>query len=286
MDLSQSAAYHGDSYDHRESHAGGDYRGQLNTAFLTTLSADPAGQPDDYQFLEAPDVEAFNQEIRAYADLLEEHGTETVLAESERPNAAYTADAYLGFEGDLYCSRMASEVRRPEEPERFAFAHGLGYDPVVPFQSGEYFEISSAIPSPEGLVIGVGQRSTESAARRLAACVDCETTIVRLSDYVQHTMGALRPLPDGRAAIRPDHVEEPERLESQYEGFVEFDETDEVLERQAMNFTVAADDTIIMPDDTPNAEAKLVEKYNVATTSIEDVRAGAGGLACLTGRVD
>lgn len=286
MDLTETAAYHGSSYSHRESPAGGDYRGTLETAFLCTLSGEPDADPDEYQFLETPDVEAFNEEVRAYADLLEDHGTETVVAESRYPNATYTADAYLGFDGDLFLSRMASDVRRREEPERFAFAHERGYDPIVPFRAGEYFEISNAIPSTDGLVLGVGQRGTERAARRLASVVDCETTIVGIDDDVQHLMGALRPLPDGRAAVRPAQIDDPERLEQCYDGFLEFDETEEVVEKQAMNVTIAADETILMPTDTPNAETKLAEQYDVETTSVEEIRNGAGGLACLTGRVD
>jgi N-dimethylarginine dimethylaminohydrolase len=286
MDLSESAAYHGSSYSHRDSSKGGDYRGVLNTAFLCTLSDEPDGKPDDYQFLETPDVETFNEEIRAYRDRLRKHGVETVIGESPSPNAAYSADAYLGFGGDLYLSRMASEVRKPEEPAQFAFAHEHGYDPVVPFQQGEYFEISNAIPAIDGLVLGVGQRGTERAAERLASMVDATVRIVRISDEVQHLMGVLRPLPDGRAAVRPAHIEDTEKLESCYDGFVEFDETAEVVQKQAMNFTIAADGTILMPNDTPNAESKLRGQYDVETTSVDEIRKGAGGLACLTGRVD
>ena len=286
MDLTEAAAYHGSAYAHRDAAERGDYRGTLKTAFLTTITGTPDGDPDDYQFLEAPDVEAFNEEVRTYRDRLESHGVETVVQESRYPNATYAADAYLGFDGDLFLSRMASEVRRPEEPERFAFAHERGYDPVVPFPSGEYFEISNAIPSNEGLILGVGQRGTEAAARRLAATVDADATIVEISDDVQHLMGALRPLPDGRAAVRPEKIADRERLEQCYDGFLEFDETEEVVQKQAMNFTIAADETILMPNDTPNAEARLAEEYSVETTSVEEIRTGAGGLACLTGRVD
>jgi N-dimethylarginine dimethylaminohydrolase len=286
MDLSDAAAYHGSSYTHRNAPKSGDYRGLLNTAFLCTLSAEPDGNPDDYQFLETPDVEAFNDEIRAYRDRLAKHGVETVVRESPSPNATYSADAYLGFGGDLYLSRMASNVRKPEEPAQFAFAHEQGYDPIVPFRHGEYFEISNAIPATDGLVLGVGQRGTRPAAERLASVVDAPVTIVRLSDDVQHLMGALRPLPDGRAAVRPAHIEDTKKLESCYDGFVEFDETDEVVEKQALNFTIAADDTILMPNDTPNTESKLAAQYAVETTSVDAIRTGAGGLACLTGRID
>lgn len=286
MDLSEAAAYHGSTYSHRNSPESGDYRGTLETAFLCTIAGEPDDDPDEYQFLESPDIEAFNEEVRAYRDCLENHGVETVVAESRYPNATYSADAYLGFDGDLYLSRMASDVRRREEPERFAFAHERGYDPIVPYRRGEYFEISNAIPSNTGLVLGVGQRGTEAAAEQLASVVDAETTIVRISDDVQHLMGALRPLPDGRAAIRPTHIDDPEGLEQCYDGFLEFDETEEVVEKQAMNFTIAADETILMPNDTPNTETKLVEQYDVETTRVDEIRKGAGGLACLTGRVD
>ena len=286
MDLTEAAAYHGSSYSPRDAPEGVDYRGTLETAFLCTLAGEPNEDPDEYQFLETPDVEAFNEEIRAYRDLLEDHGTETVVAESRYPNATYTADAYLGFGGDLYLSRMASDVRRREEPERFAFAHERGYDPVVPFERGEYFEISNAIPSNDGLILGVGQRGTKRAAKRLASIVDVNATIVGISDNVQHLMGALRPLPDGRAAIRPAQIEDRGKLERCYDGFLEFDETEEVTHEQAMNFTIAADETILMPTDTPTTETKLAEQYDVETTSVDEIRDGAGGLACLTGRVD
>jgi N-dimethylarginine dimethylaminohydrolase len=286
MDLSDAAAYHGSTYSHRESPESGDYRGTLETAFLCTISGDVGGNPDEYQFLALPDVEAFNEEIRAYRNRLEDHGVETVMRESRYPNATYSADSYLGFGGDLYLSRMASEIRKPEELEIFAFAHERGYDPIVPFPSGEYFEISNAIPSNEGLVLGVGQRGTEAAAKRLASVVDSETTIVGIGDDVQHLMGALRPLPDGRAAIRPAKLEGRERLEQSYDGFLEFEESEEIVEKQAMNFTIAADETILMPNDTPEAETKLAETYNVETVSVNEIRKGAGGLACLTGRVD
>jgi N-dimethylarginine dimethylaminohydrolase len=286
MDLSDAAAYHGSSYTHRDSPKSGNYRGLLNTAFLCTLSNEPAGAPDDYQFLETPDIEAFNREVRAYRDLLNEHDVETVVGESQYPNATYSADAYLGFGGDLYLSRMASDVRQPEEPEQFAFAHEQGYDAIVPFQHGEYFEISNAIPSNDGLVLGIGQRGTKAAAQRLASVVDVDVTLVRLNDDAQHLMGALRPLPDGRAAIRPAQIETTDRLAPCYDGFIEFEETEEIVHKQAMNFTIAADETILMPNDTPTVEAKLGEQYDIETTHIAEIRKGAGGLACLTGRID
>lgn len=286
MDLSDSAAYHGSSYTHRDPPKRGDYQGKLNTAFLCILSDEPDGDPDGYQFLETPDVEAFNEEIRAYRDLLVEHDVETVVEVSQYPNATYSADAYFGFGGNLYLSRMASDVRKFEEPERFAFAHEQGYDPLIPFQHGEYFEISNAIPSNNGLVLGIGRRGTKTAAKRLASVVDADVTIVRISDDVQHLMGVLRPLPDGRAAVRPTHIDDVTKLESCYDDFVAFDETEEVVHKQAMNFTIATDETILMPNDTPNAESKLGEQYDVETTTVNEIRKGAGGLACLTGRVD
>lgn len=286
MDLSESAAYHGSSYTHRDSPKSGDYSGVLDTAFLCTLSAEPGDDPDGYQFLETPDIESFNEEIRAYRTLLKEHNVETVVGTSLHPNATYCADVYFGFGGDLYLSRMASAVRKVEEPEQFEFAHEQGYDPVVLFPHGEYFEISNAIPANGELILGVGQRGTRTAAKRLASVVDVDVTIVRLSDGVQHLMGALRPLPDGRAAIRPAHIEATEKLKPCYDGFVVFDETNEVVHKQAMNFTIAADETILMPTDTPNAESKLGEQYDVETTSVTEIRKGAGGLACLTGRIN
>ncbi|WP_227380945.1 hypothetical protein [Haladaptatus halobius] len=49
------------------------------------------------------------------------------------------------------------------------------------------------------------------------------------------------------------------------------------------NFTIMADEVILMSKDTPNAESKLAEAYNVETTTVDEIWKEAGGLACLTG---
>ena len=137
MDLTDAAAYHGETYTHRETPTHGNYRGVLDTAFLCALAEEPGDdlepdpEPDTYRFLDSPDIGAFNEERLAYRDRLENHGVETVVRESPHPNAVYSADMYFGFDGNLYLSRMASAVRRTEELASFAFAHEQGCDPVV-----------------------------------------------------------------------------------------------------------------------------------------------------------
>lgn len=47
-----------------------------------------------------------------------------------------------------------------------------------------------------------------------------------------------------------------------------------------------ADEATLMPNDIPNAAAKLAETYHVEATAVDESRNGASGLARLRGRVD
>ncbi|WP_224270947.1 hypothetical protein [Haloprofundus salinisoli] len=53
-----------------------------------------------------------------------------------------------------------------------------------------------------------------------------------------------------------------------------------------MNFTITADEAILMPNDTPNAESTPAEAYIVEITTVDETRKEAGGFACLTGGID
>ncbi|WP_227356186.1 hypothetical protein [Haladaptatus salinisoli] len=49
------------------------------------------------------------------------------------------------------------------------------------------------------------------------------------------------------------------------------------------NFAIIADEVILMPKDTPNAESKLAEACDVEITTVDEIWKEAGGLACLAG---
>ena len=53
-----------------------------------------------------------------------------------------------------------------------------------------------------------------------------------------------------------------------------------------MNLTNAMNEEVLMSNDTPDAESKLAEAYNVETTTVDEMWNGAGGPACLTGRIN
>lgn len=93
-------------------------------------------------------------------------------------------------------------------------------------------------------------------------------------------------VPNGHTAIRPAQCGNHDPLEQCYDGFLEFAGSEEVVKRQTLNVTITVDETILMPNDTPNAESNLAETYTVEATPVDEIRKGAGELACLTGRVD
>lgn len=282
QDLTESSAYHGDGYQYRSSTKGGHYTGQIEVGFLRMVEQFPDGDPDNYQFLERPDTRRFNNQITEYHDRLAAHGVEVLYGgKTPHPNGSYCADVVLGIENQTLISRMASDVRGQEEPGVFHTLHDLGFDPVLPFLSR--YEVSNIIPSPEGYLIGVGERASSSAAERIAGLLNTDTQLLEVSSEMQHLMGAVRPLPDGRAAVRPEHVD-IDRVLNHFDGVIEFGETHEITHLEAMNITVA-DDTIFMPADTPQTQETFEESYDVETVEIDEIRKGAGGLACITGRI-
>lgn len=93
-------------------------------------------------------------------------------------------------------------------------------------------------------------------------------------------------VPNGRTAIRPAQCSNHDPLEQCYDGFLESAGSEEVVKRQTLNVMITVDETILMPNDTSNAESNLVETYTVEATTVDEIRKATGELACLTGRVD
>lgn len=56
-------------------------------------------------------------------------------------------------------------------------------------------------------------------------------------------------------------------------------------EKQAMNFTITADETILMPSDTSNAESKPAGQYDIETICVDAIQTDADEFAHLTRRV-
>ncbi len=86
--------------------------------------------------------------------------------------------------------------------------------------------------------------------------------------------GSRGSTPNEHQFLEHPHIENTETLESCYDG------------KQAMDFTITADETILMSNDTPNAAPKLAGQYDIETTSVGTIRASANELASLTREVD
>jgi hypothetical protein len=53
-----------------------------------------------------------------------------------------------------------------------------------------------------------------------------------------------------------------------------------------MNLAITADEAILMPNDTPNAESTSLEAYDLEITTADELPTEAGGLDRLTGEID
>ncbi|KYH24401.1 hypothetical protein HAPAU_33840 [Halalkalicoccus paucihalophilus] len=90
---------------------------------------------------------------------------------------------------------------------------------------------------------------------------------------------------DYRTAIHPAQSSNHEPLEQCYDGFLEFDESEEGDERQAMNDAISSEEAMPIPNYTSNTGSKLTETNIVEATTVDESWKGCE-IACRTGRAD
>lgn len=281
MDLS---AYHGDNFQHRQFCVPGMYTGRLNTAVL--MLPRNIGQlpndPDKYQFADKPDIQKLRSQLKQYKNTLQSHGTGVITSNTNYINGIHAADRVFGADAALLLSRMSSEVRKPEETEHYQFAIQNDWPAVIPYAT--VFEVSNIIHVDGHWFVGDGVRSTEFSIRTVKKCLPRKTHTVTIPENIQHLMGVLRPLPDGKAAVRSDLLDSDEIVAAET---VAFEEHQEMQKRQGFNFVTAADGTILLPDDVHTIENRLNDEgYSTDTVRVDEIRKGTGGLACVTGRIN
>ena len=252
---------------------------------------------DSLQHLEPVDFNLLQAQLQELARILRKAG---VLVQAlQAKQAVRRQQANLCFVRDLFfmtpegaiISRMASEVRAGEERWAAKTLACLGVPIVTCIGGSSVFEGADALwISPSLVFIGLGKRTNREGfqqVRQLLRRQGIRCTPISLPPRVQHLLGILQVVDRDLALIREEKLDPKAREQLAEEGFevVNLRETEEVVQRQAMNFIILGPRCVVMAVGNPRVTETL---YKVGIQVWAEVEAGelikaAGGLACATG---
>ncbi len=298
MKLENSATYHGPQFKRRRETTKVFYQTPYELHKVVLFSLHPKLQtlldkadPDQLLHLEHLNLRNVQEEVLNYKKLLERKGVTVYLKVFEHflPNVLYASDTFFSFKGNVYLSRMATDIRKLEEPFVYAFFHSLNLNPMSIFGVGEIMEASDLLYTHDRVFIGKGHRTNAKAIQRLKDHFSVPCTVIELPDDIQHLMGAVRVLSEEMVAVRHEKLSNDALavFSRTFSTVLKVGETNEVVEKQAFNIVPYESMRIIMPNDCPNTE-NLYEHHGIEvdTLDISEIRKGGGGLACITGRLE
>lgn len=302
--LEDLAAYSGGSFKHREDKEHGFFGCNSEYATLkrvilgipTETDIETANEcPEVFQFLGTVDYEELRIELDSYASLLESLGVSVVWATYDSPlkpipNFIFTRDLFAMEENGAIIGRPATLIRAEEE-FHLASTIALQGIPICKWVTKGTFEGSDFLwEAPGAKLLGIGCRTNREGYNSIPP-IDHFTYLANINPKGnQHLLGILNIIDRDLACIRPNKFYPNELhylqqvLERYDYKFIEFEESEEIRYKQAMNLAVIAPKVVVMPEDCP--ETKKVLEGNgveVYTTDIQTIRMMAGGLACLTG---
>lgn len=298
MKLENSATYHGPQFERRREATKVFYQTPYELHKVVLFSLHPKLQtlldkadPDQLLHLEHLNLRKVQEEVLNYKKLLEHKGVTVYLKVFEHflPNILYASDTFFSFKGNVYISRMATDIRKLEEPYVYAFFHSLNLNPMSIFGVGESMEASDLLYTHDRCFIGKGHRTNEKAIQRLKGHFSVPCTVIELPDDIQHLMGVVRVLSEEVVAVRQEKLSNDAlaNFSKAFQTVVKVGETKEVVKKQAFNVVPYETMKIFMPSDCPDTK-QLYERHGIEvdTIDISEIRKGGGGLACLTGRLE
>jgi N-dimethylarginine dimethylaminohydrolase len=181
---------------------------------------------------------------------------------------------------------MAKELRR-QEPNLCAPYIDA---PKIMLSNDASFEGADALWIESGrILIGVGKRTNMKAYDEISYFfnnlkVDCITIDTKIP--TQHLLGILQIVDNNLAFVRDKYCPKKliKYLEQHFFKVVRVPESDEIINKQALNIVTIKPKVILIPSDCPNTRL-LFESHGikVLTSEISEIRKGVGGIACATG---
>lgn len=255
--------------------------------------------PEKFQMLEAVDAETLFKELSDYRSFLEAQGIESLnpcvySSWQDKPNIVFGRDLFSMTPHGAILGRPATVVRAGEETMIMNLFARQRIPILASIVKGTFEGADMLWLDKHHVAIDHSNRTTMDAANRIQTILNdmgiaCIHTSIDIPGN-QHLLGVCNIINEKVACIRPEKI--PNDLvrfmkELGY-YFIEFDETEEVVYKQAMNLVTIAPGEVCMPDDCPESKDILVSSGKVEKVhefDITELRKMAGGLACLTGVV-
>jgi N-dimethylarginine dimethylaminohydrolase len=254
--------------------------------------------PHKVQHLRAIKPAVLKRELAALARAYRKQGVAVhFLNPRLLPKALAAPPVNLLFQRDLFfataegfiVSRMASETRAGEEKFAAAQLAALGAPIRATVHANGIFEGADALWLDKKTVLcGVGARTNRDALKQLAQILNGVRVIaVNMPKGVQHLLGILQIVDCNLAVVRAEKIPAVLRKLLLARGFtlVSLDESEEIVDKQAMNFVTVKRRTIVMARGCPQTRARLKRAgiRIAAEVEISQICAAAGGIACATG---
>lgn len=255
--------------------------------------------PNAVQHLERIDPAAIEREFAAIASVFRKLGVEVhalprAFERGRWPvkhNLMYVRDLFFNTREGAVVSRMASAVRAGEEKHAARALAELGVPINRTISGSGLFEGADALwLDPETVLCGVGNRTNAAGFAQLRAALTAqgaEAIWTPLPRGVQHLTGIMQIVDARLAFVRVEIAPKSlvRLLVRRRFSVVPIPEIEETTARQGMNIVTVAPRTIVMPTDCPTLKRAYAAAgvAVAAEVEIEQLRRGAGGLACATG---
>jgi N-dimethylarginine dimethylaminohydrolase len=253
----------------------------------------PASEPNDFLFLEWPNLERLQQQAQAIAAFYQSHGVAVRWVRvnpAELPNFLFQRDLFFMTPEGAVLARPASEQRAGEARFTAAALAEMGI-PILGTPRGRAtFEGADALWLDEKTVlIGCGLRTNEAGAGFVSSLLremGVSTVKVKLPEEVQHLLGVVNFADSKLAAVRQDKATD-ELLGVLREAEVEViacEPGPDVSERLGMNFVAVSPRQVVMPAGCPSVRSSLASAgVTIHEIDVSEYCKAAGGLGCLTG---
>ena len=206
-------------------------------------------------------------------------------------NMMYCRDLFVRTPDAVLLARMYHSVREDETryAERTLRETGMK---IKKLQQGPLEGADCLWLRPDRLLIGTNKRTSMVAfeeVRREMRKHGITTMHVNINPYLctQHLLGIMQIVDSKKVFVRYEHAQE-ELLDILLDAgyhVIKVNNDEEIAERQAFNIVCIAPSRIIMASGCPKTKA-MFENNGIEVVGelcIDELRKGAGGLACATG---